>query len=114
MAIKAVLFDLDGTLLPMDQDRFVKSYLSRISAALAVHGYHPKLLVSTIWAGTEAMVKNDGSRNNETVFWDGLLHSSATHPETICRCLTSSTAPASLPCRNPAVLRPVPEKYWIG
>ena len=70
MAIKTVLFDLDGTLLPMDQDRFVKSYLSRISAALAAHGYHPKLLVSTIWAGTEAMVKNDGSRNNETVFWD--------------------------------------------
>ena len=27
MSIKAVLFDLDGTLLPMDQEHFVKSYL---------------------------------------------------------------------------------------
>ena len=70
MAIKTVLFDLDGTLLPMDQDRFVKSYLSRISTALAPHGYHPELLVLTIWAGTEAMVKNDGSKHNEVVFWD--------------------------------------------
>ena len=27
MSIKAVLFDLDGTLLPMDQDTFIKAYL---------------------------------------------------------------------------------------
>ena len=26
MAIKTILFDLDGTLLPMDQDVFVKDY----------------------------------------------------------------------------------------
>ena len=27
MSIKAVLFDLDGTLLPMDQDKFIQTYL---------------------------------------------------------------------------------------
>ncbi len=26
MSMKAVFFDLDGTLLPMDQDEFVKAY----------------------------------------------------------------------------------------
>ncbi len=70
MSIKTVLFDLDGTLLPMDQDLFVKSYLGRIGRAMAQHGYDAKKLVETIWTGTAAMVKNDGSKANEAVFWD--------------------------------------------
>ena len=68
--ITTVLFDLDGTLLPMDQDVFVKDYLGRIAAKLAPQGYDPKLLVDTIWRGTAAMVKNDGAKTNEAVFWD--------------------------------------------
>ena len=70
MSIKAVLFDLDGTLLPMDQNAFVKSYFGLLAQKLAPHGYEPKKLIDGIWAGTAAMVKNDGSRSNETVFWD--------------------------------------------
>ena len=70
MAIQTVLFDLDGTLLPMDQNVFVKSYLGRIAKAMALHGYDPDKLVKAIWSGTDAMVRNDGSRLNEAVFWD--------------------------------------------
>ena len=33
--MKAVLFDLDGTLLPMDQDQFVMSYLGLLAKRLA-------------------------------------------------------------------------------
>ena len=29
---KTLLFDLDGTLLPMDQEQFVQSYFSRLAA----------------------------------------------------------------------------------
>lgn len=68
--LKAALFDLDGTLLPMDQDTFARDYLGRLAARMAPFGYDPKLLVKTIWAGTGAMVKNDGRRTNEEVFWD--------------------------------------------
>ena len=68
--ITTVLFDLDGTLLPMDQDRFVKSYLSRMAAKLGPQGFDPDLLVKGIWKGTGAMVKNDGLRTNEEVFWE--------------------------------------------
>lgn len=32
--IKAILFDMDGTLLPMDNERFLKIYLSRVGACL--------------------------------------------------------------------------------
>lgn len=70
MKITTVLFDLDGTLLPMDQDVFVKEYFGRIAAKLAPQGYDPKKLVDTIWRGTGAMVKNDGSKSNEEAFWE--------------------------------------------
>jgi len=69
MSVTTVLFDLDGTLLPMDQDVFVKDYFGRIAAKLASHGYDPQKLVDTIWRGTGAMVTNDGSMTNEEAFW---------------------------------------------
>ena len=69
MKIKMVLFDLDGTLLPMDQDVFAASYFGGIAKALAGHGYQPSELISAIQKGTVAMVKNDGSATNEEVFW---------------------------------------------
>lgn len=67
--ITTILFDLDGTLLPMDQEKFVKSYLGRMAKKLAPHGYDPELLTAGIWKGTGAMVKNDGTCTNEEVFW---------------------------------------------
>ena len=67
--IKAVLFDLDGTLLPMDQEAFVKAYLGRLAAYLAPYGYDPKKLVDAIWKGVGAMVANDGGCRNEVLFW---------------------------------------------
>ena len=66
---KAILFDLDGTLLPMDQEVFVKDYLGRMAIFLAPHGYDPQSLIKAVWAGTGAMVKNDGKALNEDVFW---------------------------------------------
>lgn len=69
MSIKAVLFDLDGTLLPMDQDVFLKAYLGALSHKLAPLGYDSKLLVDAIWLGTAAMIKNNGESTNEKVFW---------------------------------------------
>ena len=70
MNIKAVLFDLDGTLLPMDQDLFIKAYFGGLVKKLAPLGYEPNALIDAIWNGTSAMIKNDGSRTNEAVFWD--------------------------------------------
>ena len=70
MAIKTVLFDLDGTLLPMDQNVFMKAYFGGLAKRLTPRGYDPQALVSAIWAGTEAMVKNDGKKTNEEVFWE--------------------------------------------
>ena len=69
MNITAILFDLDGTLLPMDQEAFTTGYFKFLAKKLAPYGYEPKSLVDAIWAGTAAMVKNDGSCTNEQAFW---------------------------------------------
>lgn len=69
MKITTVFFDLDGTLLPMDQDVFVKTYFKLLAKKVAPLGYEPASLVDNIWAGTAAMVKNDGSRKNADAFW---------------------------------------------
>ncbi len=68
--ITTVLFDLDGTLLPMDQDEFLGAYFRLLSKKLAPRGFEPKALMDAIRDGIRAMVKNDGQKSNEEVFWD--------------------------------------------
>ena len=70
MNIKVVLFDLDGTLLPMNQETFINTYFGLLAKKLANRGYEPNKLIESILIGTKAMVKNDGSKTNEAVFWD--------------------------------------------
>lgn len=69
MKITTVLFDLDGTLLPMDNDEFTKGYFKLLAKKMAPYGYEAGQLVDAIWAGTAAMVKNDGCQSNEAAFW---------------------------------------------
>lgn len=68
--ITTILFDLDGTLLPLDQEIFTKIYFGSIAKKLAPLGYNPEELINAIWTGTKAMVKNVGEKTNEEVFWD--------------------------------------------
>ena len=68
--LKVIMFDLDGTLLPMEQELFTNCYFSAIAEKMSSFGYEPKKLTETIWHGTKAMVSNDGSRLNRVVFWE--------------------------------------------
>ena len=69
MPIKTIFFDLDGTLLPMDQEAFVKAYTKGLAAYMVPYGYDPESLIKGLWSGTGAMVKNDGRCTNEDLFW---------------------------------------------
>ena len=71
---QAIFFDLDGTLLPMDNDLYAKTYFSQVADYFAPHGYDRKQLIQGIGAGTMAMVDNDGKRSNEAVFWSVFSH----------------------------------------
>ena len=68
--ITTILFDLDGTLLPMDMDTFLKAYMGSLAVKLAGCGYEPRHMIETIWKGTAAMIRNDGTKTNEAVLWD--------------------------------------------
>ena len=70
---KAILFDLDGTLLPMDMEVFSKAYFKELCISLAKYGVPAETLVKCVWAGTMAMVMNDGRCKNEKRFWDKFL-----------------------------------------
>jgi FMN phosphatase YigB (HAD superfamily) len=67
---KALLFDLDGTLLPMDREEFVRAYLPGISAVAAKLG-DPRKIANCILQGSLAMIKStDPTRTMEQVFWE--------------------------------------------
>ena len=68
---KAVLFDMDGTVLPMDQNAFAKKYFSEISKLVATTGLlTAEKIPEYIWYGTKCMIKNNGEKSNMEVFWD--------------------------------------------
>lgn len=68
--ITTVLFDLDGTLLPMELDSFLESYFALLTKKLSAYGYNPEKLMDGMWEGLMAMIRNDGSRTNEDAFFD--------------------------------------------
>lgn len=68
--MKAIFFDLDGTLLPLDEKLFVDIYFAELSKVFSVYNIDSKKLVETIWTATHEIIKNDGKRTNEEAFWD--------------------------------------------
>ena len=66
--ITTILFDLDGTLIPFDQEEFTQAYFYHLIKKFAPMGYDKDLLIKSIWAGTGSMVKNDGKVTNEDTF----------------------------------------------
>ncbi|MBB5173855.1 HAD family hydrolase [Texcoconibacillus texcoconensis] len=71
---KVILFDLDGTLLPMDTEVFVKYYMKELAQQVAPI-VDPDQFVKALLAGTEAMIKDqDAEKTNEVVFEETFLH----------------------------------------
>lgn len=68
--ITTVLFDLDGTLLPMDLDPFLEHYFGLLTKKLSAHGYDAEKVLNGMWEGLMTMIANDGSRTNEDAFFD--------------------------------------------
>ena len=69
MTTKAVFFDLDGTLLPMDLDVFTRYYFKLVFAELAPLGMRPEEILSLFGDGIDGMLKNDGTKTNREAFW---------------------------------------------
>lgn len=67
--ITTILFDLDGTLIRMDQDKFIEHYFRSILAKLASLGYEVSLMKTALEASVRATIRNDGAIINEERFW---------------------------------------------
>ena len=84
MHIRHILFDLDGTLLPMNQDEFVTFYMPLLAKKYISEGisFDPKAFIASVW-------KLLSGRADDSVFHPvsgdkPLLHSSHTkHPSTV-------------------------------
>ena len=61
----AVLFDLDGTLLPLNMELFLPKYFQALAAKLELE---VEPFVEQLLASTEKMIKNQGTRTNKEVF----------------------------------------------
>jgi FMN phosphatase YigB (HAD superfamily) len=65
--IRAILFDLDGTLLSNDMDVFLPHYFRLLTARVA-HLVPPDEFMTHLMQASQAMVANDGYTTNEEVF----------------------------------------------
>jgi len=65
--LKAILFDLDGTLIDVDLKRFVPEYLKLLASTVS-HLVRQSKFISKLLIASEAVNKNDGSKTNEEVF----------------------------------------------
>ena len=68
--MNTVLFDLDGTLLPMNMDDFMDTYFKALESRFETLGFDPEKIKKCLWAGTKAMVANEGYITNEECFWN--------------------------------------------
>lgn len=69
---KAVFFDLDGTLLPLDLEIFVHRYFKALAPFFA-HKVEPQKFVKELMLATEAMINNTGNISNEEAFMQKFL-----------------------------------------
>ncbi len=67
--LDTILFDLDGTLLPLELDRFTQVYFTEMGLMFK-DLIAPEQLVKYIWAATKEMVNNTEPRTNETIFME--------------------------------------------
>ncbi|MEG0096612.1 MAG: HAD family hydrolase [Raoultibacter sp.] len=68
-AYRAIFFDLDGTLLPLDMDAFMGGYFLSIESFVEEHGLDVVCFTAALRSGIGAMAHNDGMRTNEEMFW---------------------------------------------
>ncbi len=71
--VNTILFDLDGTLLSMDTDLFIKQYFGYVAEALKDY-MSKEDVVKHFWNSTNEVINsNDGSKTNEEVFFESFF-----------------------------------------
>ena len=66
---KIILFDLDSTLLQMNQDEFLKCYFSDVQKIISGYGYDSKEFMDVFQKSAYSILNSDGIHTNEELFW---------------------------------------------
>lgn len=75
---KAVLFDLDGTLLDIDMNLFIQQYFNKMIRMARESGLESEGLIEKVWKSTAAMIENkDPQLTNQQVFEQDFFQHSA-------------------------------------
>ena len=67
-----ILLDLDGTLLPIDMDYFLKIYFKSLTEEFS-DLEEKEVFIKILMSATEKMIKNTGEKTNEEVFKDAFF-----------------------------------------
>ncbi|WKV08807.1 HAD family hydrolase [Thermoanaerobacterium sp. CMT5567-10] len=71
--IDTVMFDLDGTLLPVDTDKMIMDYFKAISKKISAH-FEPLFFQKALFTASMDMINNlDPEKTNEEAFFDSFL-----------------------------------------
>lgn len=80
--LRTILFDLDGTLLPMDTDEFTRQYFKALAIKLKDY-FTPEDLIEKIWTSTNCMIRSlDSEKSNEEIFFED-FYSRVDHREEV-------------------------------
>jgi len=85
--IDTILFDLDGTLLPLDPQKFTDVYFPALAEKIVPLGYDGETLIKAVWKGTASMQANSGTTLNHHYFWQtfcDILGGDAASLEPVC------------------------------
>lgn len=72
-AYRAIFFDLDGTLLPMEIEEFLGSYFKAIARFVAEQGLDAQAFSAGLKAGIGAMAAHDDGRTNAEAYWEAFF-----------------------------------------
>lgn len=70
--MNTIMFDLDGTLLPMDLMGFLDTYEKAFKGRMAQAGFEPELIWQGFFAALRSILSNDGVLTNEEMFYKTL------------------------------------------
>ncbi|MDO4179644.1 MAG: HAD family hydrolase [Phascolarctobacterium sp.] len=68
--MKAVFFDLDGTLLFVEIYAFMQEYTRKVTKKFSAKGYDPQVFTKKFWDASIALMQCDGSKLCSETFWD--------------------------------------------